>query len=123
MEGILQNYLRYHTLYSTNSMNLKLGRKMFSQNEILRFLANIIIIVFDINSRNIYHRDLKPANFLIKTDHNGKIYLHLNDFGTSKSSIIDGMRLNTTVGNPKGTQCYLAPEIIKATSEFPVMSK
>jgi serine/threonine protein kinase len=53
---------------SAISMKLKLGRKIFSQNEILRFLANIIIIVFDINSRNIYHRDLNPANFLIKRD-------------------------------------------------------
>jgi serine/threonine protein kinase len=38
---------------------------IFSENEILHFLANIIIFVNHINSRDIYHRDLKPENFLI----------------------------------------------------------
>ena len=39
--------------------------KLFSENEILRFLANIIIVVYHINSKEIYHRDLKPENFLV----------------------------------------------------------
>jgi serine/threonine protein kinase len=38
---------------------------IFSENEILHFLANIIIFVNHLNSRDIYHRDLKPENFLI----------------------------------------------------------
>jgi serine/threonine protein kinase len=59
---------------------LKKSPKLFSEKEILRFLANIMMVVFDINSRNIYHRNLKPYNFLIKRDKNGNIYLHLNDF-------------------------------------------
>jgi serine/threonine protein kinase len=59
---------------------LKKSPKLFSEKEILRFLANIMMVVFDINSRNIYHRNLKPNNFLIKRDKNGNIYLHLNDF-------------------------------------------
>jgi serine/threonine protein kinase len=100
------------------------GEKLFSETEILHFLANIILAVFDINSRNIYHRDLKPANFLIKTDKNGRIYLHLNDFGTAKSTIIDENRiLNTTTGNANGTTDYMAPEIINAKTEKPVITK
>jgi serine/threonine protein kinase len=47
--------------------------------------------VLDINSRKIYHRDLKPENFLFYSDKKGLIYLHLNDFGIAKSSIIDEM--------------------------------
>ena len=97
--------------------------KLFSENEILRFLANIIMIVFDINSRNIYHRDLKPANFLIKRDENSQIYLHLNDFGAAKNSIIDEKRINTTIGNNPGTISYLAPEIIDAILLAPVFTK
>ena len=57
-DGDFQNYLE------------KRGGKLFSEEEILRFLANIIQVVFEINSKNIYHRDLKPANFLIKRDKN-----------------------------------------------------
>jgi serine/threonine protein kinase len=51
------------------------------------------MVVFDINSRDIYHRDLKPANFLVKIDKNGRIYLHLNDFGIAKSTIYDTNRI------------------------------
>ena len=81
------------------------------------------MIVYDINSRNIYHRDLKPANFLIKRDKNGQIYLHLNDFGTAKSSIIDENRINSTVGTNAGTTSYMAPEILDAITAAPVITK
>jgi serine/threonine protein kinase len=64
------------------------------------------------NSRNIYHRDLKPENFLILRDKNGLIYLHLNDFGTVKSSIIDEKRIRTNTGTTVGTIEYMAPEIL-----------
>jgi serine/threonine protein kinase len=73
------------------------------------------LVVFDINSRNIYHRDLKPANFLIQRDKNGRIYLHLNDFGTAKSTIIDENRIKTSVGFNPGTLFYMAPEIVNST--------
>jgi serine/threonine protein kinase len=85
--------------------------KLFSENEILRFLANIIMVVFYINSKNIYHRDLKPENFLIKSDKNGNIYLSLIDFMTAKSSIYDENRITTSEGNIQGTFEYIAPEI------------
>ena len=98
-------------------------KNYFSENEILRFLANIIMVVFDINSRNIYHRDLKPANFLIKRDKKGQIYLYLNDFGTAKSSIIDINRIKTTTGNSPGTIEYMAPEIINAKTIKPDITK
>jgi serine/threonine protein kinase len=60
-------------------------KKKFEEKEILQFLANIIMIVYHLNSRDIYHRDLKPANLLIKTHKNGRIYLYLNDFGLAKN--------------------------------------
>jgi len=72
------------------------------------------LVVYDINSRNIYHIDLKPANFLIKRDKNGRIYLHLNDFGTAKSSIVDKNRIDTSIDTKPGTVAYMAPEILNA---------
>jgi serine/threonine protein kinase len=81
------------------------------------------LVVFDINSRNIYHRDLKPANFLIKRDKNGKIYLHLNDFGTAKSSIVDKNRIVTSVDAKTGTVAYMAPEILNALIKNPDITK
>jgi eukaryotic-like serine/threonine-protein kinase len=49
--------------------------------------------------------------------------LHLNDFGTAKSSIIDEERINTSHGITTGTTAYMAPEIISATTENPDMTK
>ena len=64
------------------------------------------MVAFDINSRKIYHRDLKPANFLIKKDKKERIYLHLNDFGTVKSTIKDANRLSSNTGTNPGTTEY-----------------
>lgn len=82
----------------------------FSESEILRFLANIILAVFHLNSRDIFHRDLKPANFLVKKEENGKIYLHLSDFGVAKN-IKDMERVASSANSKKGTDEYLAPEV------------
>jgi len=40
--------------------------------------------------------------------------LHLNDFGTVKSSVIDEKRIKTTTGTTVGTIEYMAPEILAA---------
>jgi serine/threonine protein kinase len=49
--------------------------------------------------------------------------LHLNDFGTAKSSIIDENRINSTVGTNPGTTSYMAPEILDALTAAPVITK
>jgi serine/threonine protein kinase len=49
--------------------------------------------------------------------------LHLNDFGTAKSSIIDEDRINTSHDTKPGTLAFIAPEIICATTENPDMTK
>jgi len=69
--------------------------------------------VFHLNSRDIYHRDLKPANFLMKREENGKLFLHLSDFGIAKN-ITDKERMTSSINNKKGTDEYLAPEIHSA---------
>ena len=76
----------------------------------VHFLSNIIMVVHHLNSRGIYHRDLKPENFLVKSDENGKIYLHLSDFGLAKNIIPDYVRLSTRI-NQKGDPRYLPPEL------------
>jgi eukaryotic-like serine/threonine-protein kinase len=65
-----------------------------------------------LNSKGIYHRDLKPENFLVKSDSNGKFYLHLSDFGLAKNTSENG-RKPTPTGVIKGTEAYLAPEFFK----------
>ena len=49
-------------------------------------MSNIIMVVHHLNARGIYHRDLKPENFFLISDSNGKLYLHLSDFGLAKNT-------------------------------------
>jgi serine/threonine protein kinase len=81
------------------------------------------MVVFHINSKDIYHRDLKPENFLIKRDAKGRIYLHLNDFGLAKSNISHNDRITTTAGRNNGTIAYMAPEIHDAIHKKPDITK
>jgi serine/threonine protein kinase len=79
------------------------------------------MIVYHFNSSDIYHMDLKPENLLIRTEKNGKIYLHLNDFGLAKDTKSDYARSTTEV--IKGTVEYLAPEILDSKLVKPNISK
>ena len=81
------------------------------------------MIVHHLNSQDIYHRDLKPENFLIRTDQNGRTYLHLNDFGLAKKAKPDYARLTSSIGAIKGTVEYLAPEILNSKLAKPNISK
>ena len=100
-------------LYQDRDFKKYLGDRQgenFSEPEILRFLANIILAVFHINSRDIFHRDLKPDNLLIKKrNEDGKIHLYLSDFGFAKN-IKDMDATQSTASNIKGTPLYLSPE-------------
>jgi serine/threonine protein kinase len=80
------------------------------------------MIVHHLNSCDIYHRDLKPENFLIRTDENGRIYLHLNDFGLAKNTKPDYSGPTSTMGRIKGTIEYVAPEILNAALAKPNIS-
>ena len=75
------------------------------------------MIVHFLNSNNIYHRDLKPENFLILTEKNGNVFLHLSDFGVAKNTKPEYCRATTSVGVIKGTVEYLAPEILDASKK------
>ena len=75
------------------------------------------MVVHYLNTNNVYHRDLKPENFLVKTESNGKIYLHLNDFGFAKNTKPDYERVSSLLGDIKGSIEYLAPEILDSTKD------
>jgi serine/threonine protein kinase len=111
---------------SKNFLLKERKEEYLKEEEVIHFLSNIIIVVHHLNSRGIYHRDLKPENFLIKSDENGKIYLHLSDFGLAKNTKPAGYVRETTPidGVAKGTLEYIAPEfLIKGQLKKPDISK
>ena len=87
--------------------------ELFKEEEVIHLLCNIIMVVHHLNSRGIFHRDLKPENFLVKSDANDNIYLHLSDFGLAKNTNPDYFRETTAINVAKGTLEYLAPEFLQ----------
>ena len=81
------------------------------------------MIIHHLNSCEIFHRDLKPENFLLRTESNGRLYLHLSDFGQAKNTKPDYTRRTSKTGSLKGTVEYLAPEILNASLAKPNISK
>ena len=71
------------------------------------------MVVYHLNTGEIYHRDPKPDNFLIKTGQNGRIYLYLTDFRFAKTaSSEDNYSRRSSYFGVKGTLEYLAPETL-----------
>ena len=84
--------LRYHISY----------KKIFSEQETKFFIANMIIALEYIHSKNIIHRDIKPENLVLES--NG--YLRITDFGVAKINEKDNS------SETSGTPGYMAPEVI-----------
>jgi serine/threonine protein kinase len=74
----------------------------FKEDQTKFFIANILLALEYLHSRNILHRDVKPENLVF--DRKG--YLKLCDFGISRK-LKDGKVLCSS-----GTPSYMAPEVI-----------
>lgn len=62
-------------------------KRVFTEDEIMWYLANILIGLHYLHSKDIIHRDLKPDNILIKQFASGGNMLVIGDFGISKKDL------------------------------------
>lgn len=76
----------------------------FTEDEVRFYMAELILSVQYLHSRDVIYRDLKPENILI--DESG--HIKLADFGLSKEGIADGKLARSFCGSP----AYLAPEMV-----------
>jgi len=78
------------------------------------FVAEVILALEFLHSKDIIYRDIKPENILVGADG----HLKLTDFGLSKEGITSagGKATGTKTRTFCGTPDYLAPEIIKGIS-------
>jgi len=81
--------------------------RRFSEAEAKFYIAEVILALEYLHSKDIIYRDLKPENVLIDSEG----HICLTDFGTSKSLKDEQKETNTFIG----TCDYMAPEIIKST--------
>ena len=84
--------LRYHIAY----------KKTFNESETKFFIANMILALEYIHSKNILHRDIKPENLVLEKSG----YLRITDFGVAKINEKDNS------SETSGTPGYMAPEVI-----------
>ena len=78
-------------------------KKKFSEIQIKFIIANILITLKYLHSKNIIHRDLKPENLVF--DKNG--YVYLLDFGVAKK-----ITKGKFIVDSSGTPGYCSPEIL-----------
>jgi len=74
-------------------------------------LVNIVKAIQVLHSLDVAHCDIKPANILVFSASNQWPQVKLCDFGRSQK--IDNYSLTLVAG----TQCYLAPELVKAGNQ------
>ena len=79
-------------------------RHVFSENESKFFIAELILAIEYLHSKDIIYRDLKPANILISQDG----HIKLADFGLAKEGINRSKNALSFCGSP----AYLAPEMV-----------
>jgi len=73
-----------------------------------------------VHDAGIVHRDLKPGNIFLARGRNEEIEPKLLDFGISKASGKDHMRLTAANGSLMGTPFYMAPEAVQGAEMTPL---
>lgn len=93
-------------------MNLEKGieEKMFSNEEIVKIIYQIIEGMKYIHFKKIIHRDIKPSNILIASDG----IVRISDFGISKLMSTRDQSMTLGIGSQK----YMAPEIINEEDHY-----
>ena len=76
--------------------------KTFNEIQTKFFLANIILGLEYIHSKNIIHRDIKPENLVMESTG----YIRITDFGVAKINMKDNS------SETSGTPGYMAPEVL-----------
>lgn len=90
----------------TGDLSLHLANKgMFTEEESKFYIAELILAVEHLHSKNIIYRDLKPENILTNSDG----HIKLADFGLSKEGVKDNEVTKSFCGSP----AYLSPEMLK----------
>jgi len=87
-------------------LSLHLANKgTFTEDESRFYLAELILAVEHLHSKDIIYRDLKPENILTTTDG----HIKLADFGLSKEGVGDENLAKSFCGSP----AYLSPEMLR----------
>ncbi|EAY08929.1 CAMK family protein kinase [Trichomonas vaginalis G3] len=98
--------------YCPNDLfNLLKGNTNVTEDQMLRYMHDILIAIKACHDRNIAHNDIKPSNFLL--DKYGRI--KMCDFGLSR--MYDEHCMSSCY---RGTMLFMAPELFKKSPYNPL---
>ncbi len=86
------------------------ARGKLDESTIIDMIVPIVAGLAAVHEAGIIHRDLKPGNIFLARGRNDELEPKLLDFGISKSTGPDQMKLTSARGMLIGTPFYMAPE-------------
>ena len=89
------------------SLSDKVGNEIFSENDLLSLLRQLLLGIVQMHDLNLVHLDIKPENIYIKFDSKNKRIYKIGDFGLAASSLSD-----TETDIEEGDSRYLAEELL-----------
>jgi serine/threonine-protein kinase len=120
--GVCQGipYLVMELLEGEDLEKVLLSKGALDESTIIDLVVPVVAGLVAVHDAGIVHRDLKPGNIFLARGRNDEIEPKLLDFGISKASGNDHMRLTAANGSLMGTPFYMAPEAVQGAEMTPL---
>jgi serine/threonine-protein kinase len=120
--GVCQGipYLVMELLEGEDLEKVLLSRGTLDESTIIDLVVPVVAGLVAVHDAGIVHRDLKPGNIFLARGRNDEFEPKLLDFGISKASGNDHMRLTAANGSLMGTPFYMAPEAVQGADMTPL---
>lgn len=120
--GVCQGipYLVMELLEGEDLEKVLLSKGSLDEGTVIDLVVPVVAGLVAVHDAGIVHRDLKPGNIFLARGRNDEIEPKLLDFGISKASGNDHMRLTAANGSLMGTPFYMAPEAVQGAEMTPL---
>jgi eukaryotic-like serine/threonine-protein kinase len=120
--GVCQGipYLVMELLEGEDLEKVLLSKGALDEGTIIDLVVPVVAGLVAVHDAGIVHRDLKPGNIFLARGRNDEIEPKLLDFGISKASGKDHLKLTAANGSLMGTPFYMAPEAVQGAEMTPV---
>jgi eukaryotic-like serine/threonine-protein kinase len=120
--GVCQGipYLVMELLEGEDLEKVLLSRGALDEGTIIDLVVPVVAGLVAVHDAGIVHRDLKPGNIFLARGRNDEFEPKLLDFGISKASGQDHLRLTAANGSLMGTPFYMAPEAVQGAEMTPL---
>jgi serine/threonine protein kinase len=120
--GVCQGipYLVMELLEGEDLEKVLSSRGTLDESTIIDLVVPVVAGLVAVHDAGIVHRDLKPGNIFLARGRNDETEPKLLDFGISKASGKDHLRLTAANGALMGTPFYMAPEAVQGADMTPL---